>query len=89
MLVFKEMIDYSATAMLMGGVFEGIVIGTGKASVTIVEQPSVFSSSLALPLQHVVLRPVEVGGIDFEKYVVDEAGYINTCISMDGVLGLA
>ena len=40
-------------------------------------------------MHHVVLWPVEVGGIDFEEHVVDEAGHVDAGIGMFFILGLA
>ena len=76
-LVFEKMHEHPAVAKLIQGISEGVVIGLGKTTVTIIEKPSVFAARFALPLQHVVLRPIEVGSIDLEKHVVDIAGYVD------------
>ena len=73
----EEALEHGAVASRVGGVGKGVVFRSGKATVAIVKDPPEGGAVLKLPLQGVVLGPVEVGGIGFQKDIVDEVAYID------------
>ena len=76
-ICFHELIDNQTAQTNIGGMIHGSEIPARETTVAIIKQHSERFATLGLPLQHIVLRPVEVGAIHLHEIIVHEARHIH------------